>query len=129
MMTLDDTPTTASRHRIRLIGALIGAAAAASIALPAAADARPVGVPNALAPTSAKEAPVTSSTPVLRRDGSKATPFVADLEPAGSTAGGFDWGDAGVGAGAALLLTMSGVGGAMLVRNRRHRGERPATIA
>jgi CTP:molybdopterin cytidylyltransferase MocA len=74
MMTLDDTPTTATRQRIRLIGALIGAAAAASIALPAAADARPVAVPNELAPTSAKQAPVTSSTPVLRRDGSKAAP-------------------------------------------------------
>jgi hypothetical protein len=26
MMTLDDTTTTATRHRIRLIGALVGAA-------------------------------------------------------------------------------------------------------
>src|SRR5215211_973427 len=53
------------------------------------------------------------SVPALRRDGSKAVPFVADLGPeAAATEGGFDWGDAGIGAGAALVLTTMGLGGA-----------------
>ena len=32
---------------------------------------------------------------------------------------GFDWGDAGIGAGAAFALTMIGLGGLLLVSNRR----------
>ena len=35
--------------------------------------------------------------------------------------GGFDWGDAGIGAGGALALTMIGVGGALAATNRRGR--------
>jgi hypothetical protein len=42
---------------------------------------------------------------------------------------GFDWGDAGIGAGTAFALTMIGLGGAIVVSNRRHRKERPATTA
>jgi hypothetical protein len=41
---------------------------------------------------------------------------------------GFDWGDAGIGAGAALALTAIGVGGALALGSRRQRGERAATI-
>ncbi len=40
---------------------------------------------------------------------------------------GFDWGDAGIGAGTAFALTMIGLGGALVVSNRRHRKDRPAT--
>jgi hypothetical protein len=40
---------------------------------------------------------------------------------------GFDWGDAGIGAGTAFALTMIGLGGALVISNRRHREERPAT--
>ena len=42
---------------------------------------------------------------------------------------GFDWGDAGIGAGAAFALTMIGLGGAVLLSNRRHAQGRPATTA
>jgi hypothetical protein len=39
---------------------------------------------------------------------------------------GFDWGDAGIGAGAALAVALIGVGGAVAVTNRRRRAP-PAT--
>ena len=55
----------------------------------------------------------------LRRDGSKAEPFVANVDstPTASASGdGFDWGDAAIGAGvsllaAALLMSAGAVGG------------------
>ena len=65
---------------------------------------------------------------VVRRDGERAVPFVANLTPATTTGGGddgFDWGYAAIGAGvvlfaAALLLTS----GALGVR-RKPAGARP----
>jgi hypothetical protein len=45
--------------------------------------------------------------------------------PAGT---GFDWGDAGIGAGAAFALTAIGLGGALARGSRRQREERAATI-
>jgi hypothetical protein len=59
-----------------------------------------------------KESADSSTGPVLRRDGSKAVPFVADLEPdAAAPADGFDWGDAGLGAGVgALAVALAGAG-------------------
>ena len=86
----------------RLIGALIGAVAAISIALPATAGASPATEPAQFGAASTNHAQLASSNDfVLRRDGSKAVPFVADLGPkAPATAGGFDWGDAAIGAGA-----------------------------
>jgi hypothetical protein len=55
----------------------------------------------------------TAGDPHLRRDGSKAVPFVVD--PAANvrptTADGFDWGDAAVGAAAAIgLVALGGAG-------------------
>jgi hypothetical protein len=38
----------------------------------------------------------------------------------GDTSSGFDWGDAGVGAGALLSLTLIGLGGVLAVTRRRH---------
>jgi hypothetical protein len=35
--------------------------------------------------------------------------------------GGFDWGDAGIGAGSMLALTLSGLGGVLAATNRRSR--------
>ena len=46
-----------------------------------------------------KASGASSSDPVVRRDGSAAVPFVADLDAETPAADGFDWGDAGVGAG------------------------------
>jgi hypothetical protein len=42
---------------------------------------------------------------------------------------GFDWGDAGIGAGAAFALTMIGLGGLLVLSNRRQRAEQPAPTA
>ena len=45
----------------------------------------------------------------LRRDGSKADPFVADLTATGaSAADGFDWGDAAVGVGVGMIVSVLG---------------------
>jgi hypothetical protein len=66
----------------------------------------------------------------LHRDGSKAVPFVAQVGPEKGTApgDGFDWGDAGIGAGAAVALTAIGLGGAIALGGRRHReGQRAST--
>lgn len=38
-----------------------------------------------------------------------------------SSDGGFDWGDAGIGAGAGFALSMIGVGGALVASQRRSR--------
>jgi hypothetical protein len=41
-------------------------------------------------------------------------------EPADSSSG-FDWGDAGIGAGAAFAVTMIGLGGVLVLTSRRQR--------
>jgi hypothetical protein len=40
---------------------------------------------------------------------------------------GFDWGDAGIGAAGGLALAMIGLGGALVVSQRRPRGNRQTT--
>src|SRR5215216_6245807 len=62
----------------RLIGTFICAVAAISIALPAAAGASPVNEPAQFGASEHAQL-ASSSSPALRRDGSKAVPFVADL--------------------------------------------------
>jgi hypothetical protein len=42
---------------------------------------------------------------------------------------GLDWGDAGIGAGAMLGLTLVGLGGTLAVVHRRHREPRPGRSA
>jgi hypothetical protein len=42
---------------------------------------------------------------------------------------GFDWGDAGIGAGAAFALTMIGLGGMLVVTTRRQREARQRAAA
>jgi len=67
----------------------------------------------------------TAGAPALRRDGSKAVPFVADLEPdiAAAPGEGFDWGDAAVGAAAALgLVALAGAALALYSRFAPSRG-------
>src|SRR6476620_11730927 len=61
-------------------------------------------------------APASGQT--LQRDGSKAVLFVTGLEPvAAPAADGFDWGDAAVGAAAALgLVALGGAGLALYAR-------------
>jgi hypothetical protein len=67
----------------------------------------------------------TAGAPALRRDGSKAVPFVADLQPdiAAAAGEGFDWGDAAVGAAAALgLVALAGAALALYSRFAPSRG-------
>ena len=67
-----------------------------------------------------KESADPSSGPVLRRDGSKAVPLVADLEPeTAARADGFDWSDAAIGAGLGAAAVLLVVVGASAVRGRR----------
>jgi hypothetical protein len=66
----------------------------------------------------------------LRRDGSKAEPFVADVssEPV-ATGDGFDWGDAAIGAGAGLLAACLAMFGASAMHDRRNRTSQPTRAA
>ena len=72
----------------------------------------------------------SNPTVTPHRDGSKASPFVADLDPAPTGAGdGFDWGDAGIGAGAVVLAACLAMLAAAGFSGRRTRTSRPATTA
>lgn len=64
-------------------------------------------------------APAVGQT--LRRDGSKAVPFVAPVEPDATAASGdgFDWADAAIGAGLGAVAVLTVIGGARAVRVRR----------
>jgi hypothetical protein len=111
------------------------AAVGGALALPAAASARPVDSGPYVAPAShtAVASHVTVGRPnegtyvattTLRRDGSQAVPFVANVgEPTPSAPSAqsdtFDWGDAGIGAAAAFGLTVL-AGGALAIRRRTH---------
>ena len=53
---------------------------------------------------------------VLRRDGSKAVPVVTPSEPV-TRADGFDWGDAGIGAGILAGLVLLGAAGFLATRH------------
>jgi hypothetical protein len=71
---------------------------------------------------------------VLRRDGDRSTPFVAQVSPeatptATATDDGFDWGDAAIGAGASLLIVALVASGAGAVGGRRRQSPTPASAA
>jgi len=42
---------------------------------------------------------------------------------------GFDWGDAGIGAGAGFAVTMIGLGGALVISSRRRRERTGGAVA
>ena len=64
----------------------------------------------------------------IRRDGSQAEPFVANVGSQPTTAGdGFDWGDAAIGAGAGLLAACVAMLGSAAIGGRR--SSRPTTAA
>jgi hypothetical protein len=65
-----------------------------------------------------------AQTLVLRRDGDRAVPFVAEVgsaspAPAAATGDAFDWGDAAIGAGASLLVVALVASGAGALGARR----------
>jgi hypothetical protein len=72
-----------------------------------------------------------SPTVTLHRDGSKATPFVADVgpEPTGAPGDGFDWGDAAIGAGAVALAACMAMIAAGGVGGRRNRTSQPTAAS
>jgi hypothetical protein len=75
-----------------------------------------VSLAGVLAPTAA----ASGDNIVLRRDGSKAVPFEPYRNPTetrAKAAAGFDWGDAGLGAGA--LVVVLGAAGALSLRGRQ----------
>src|SRR5262245_27341168 len=73
----------------------------------------------------------SSPTVALHRDGSKAEPFVANVgpgpAPASTSGDGFDWGDAAIGGGAALLVACLGMVAAAGFSGRRSRTSQPTT--
>lgn len=71
-----------------------------------------------------------SSGVTLRRDGSQATPLVADRSPQGTAAGdGFDWADAAIGAGAGLLGASIAMLGSAAVTDRRRASKPPTAVS
>ena len=72
------------------------------------------------------QSPDRNGAIVLHRDGSQATPFVAEVGPAATSTptstvsgDGFDWGDAAIGAGAALFATALAIGASSALPGRR----------
>jgi hypothetical protein len=99
----------------------------------------PASEPSSAEPTYASANAITgppsgepaNSDAVLIRDGSQAVPFVANVGPeaaasAGDSGDGFDWGDAALGAGAAMA-GLFGIGAAVLLATRRRTGMSPST--
>lgn len=54
-------------------------------------------------------------------------PVAATTPTVNAPSGGFDWGDAGIGAAGGLALSMLGLGGALVVSQRRTRQRKSAT--
>ena len=54
-----------------------------------------------------------------------AYPSGSDAARAVASDGGFDWGDAGIGAAGGLVITMLGVGGGLALSQRRSAGPAP----
>jgi hypothetical protein len=101
------------KHRVTFLAPVLVIAA---IAAPAA-SARPID----------QVSPQTNPASVTRVV--KLSPSQAQV-PSATSDQGFDWGDAGIGAGAAFALTAIGIGGALLIlSNRRHHVEQPGPTA
>ena len=123
-MAQEDTIQVPNRLRRRAIGALAVGVAATALAVPVAAAGFSSTGDDLAGPPSASTPPTPQENAVVvRRDGSAAVPFVADVSsesPAAAAASGFDWGDAAIGAGGALgIIALLGVGG-LAIRSRRH---------
>jgi hypothetical protein len=102
----------------------------ASLAL-AAPAAGAVLEPQLLAQT---QGPDHSTGTTLHRDGSAATPFVAQVGDASTStptvdSDGFDWGDAAIGAGAGLMAAALAMGASSTISGRRARRSAPASSA
>ena len=124
---------TSMQHRLTALALVLIAAAI----LAPSASARPIGqVGPAASPASSPTQAPSSTAPTLphgvayssTQPSTPSTPSQVRVVPVAPNPG-FDWGDAGIGAGAAFALTMIGLGSVLVLTNRRHREERPATTA
>jgi hypothetical protein len=123
-MAQEDTIQVPNRLRRRAIGALAVGVTATALAVPGAAAGYSSTGDDLAGPPSASTPPTPlENTVVVRRDGSAAVPFVADVgseAPTGAAGSGFDWGDAAIGAGGALgIIALLGAAG-LAIRSRRH---------
>jgi hypothetical protein len=128
--------STMVKHYRLAIAALTVAVAAV---FATTAYAAPISNAGSYRDTSVSSGPVSASTasngaPAVRPNPDEIGPGPRSLSPAQFAAltrphpvvqvessSGFDWGDAGIGAGAALAITAMGAGGLLLVSNRRSR--------
>jgi hypothetical protein len=104
--------------------------------LPATATARPIGADPTGATRSSTDPATTANQPPVsvysRPDKSMIRVTTPGTAPQAvvriqTSPSGFDWGDAGIGAAGGLALAMLGVGGAVVVSQRRPRGNRQTT--
>jgi hypothetical protein len=122
-MAQEDTIRVPTRLKRRAVGALAVGLTATALAIPGAAAGFSSTGEELAGPPSASTPPTPSQeTVVLRRDGSQAVPFVADVSattPTAAADSGFDWGDAAIGAGTALgIVALLGASG-LAIRSRR----------
>jgi hypothetical protein len=112
---------TAHSPKIRSTLALTAALGALA---PAAAAARPLPAD----PPSSSTVPNTSSQPYVLKGthdvGTTTQPAPAQVVQV-TPSGGFDWGDAGIGAAGAIGLTMLAMGGVGIARHRGRHAHRP----
>jgi hypothetical protein len=77
---------------------------------------------GAIAPGAATASPIGGNPVAAAATQSSQSPIVRVIVPTG----GFDWGDAGIGAAGGLALSMLGLGGALVISSRR-RARHPTT--
>lgn len=140
--------------RHRMVSYTAAAIAAAAVSVPASAmgngggttpgiDLRPdaagafhVQRTVTVTPDAASRSSAPATTPVVTPDaadpsrapGSFGSPPIQVVRVTPASGGGFDWGDAGIGAGGALAIVLVGLGGTML-RGRRVTHSGPSALA
>jgi hypothetical protein len=122
------------QHRITIAALVL--VIAAMFAAPASArpidEVGPASQPTSSTPGSLDRPPPSSPTPFGTEQaatGATTPTEVRVVRVTSESEAGFDWGDAGIGAGAALAITMIGLGGALAVSSRRHRERSDAAVA
>jgi hypothetical protein len=126
-MTLKQHPFTALALVLIMAGILAPTASAqpidqlAAVSLPASSSGQSATASPQVLPNPDNQQPSTQANTL-------STPTQVRIVPTAPNAG-FDWSDAAIGAGAAFALIMMGIGGVLVLNNRRHREARPATTA
>lgn len=109
----------------------LGVTLVMSLGLAPVAGADPAPLAKAEAAIVTRQSP---SNPIVRPNPDEQVPWSRSQSPAivrvVATDGGFDWGDAGVGAAGGVALSMLGLGVALVVSQlRTRRSRRPAAMA